>query len=123
MMGDCTRANMDFASHASKVGMPMRMVDNRGNTVSEIISIKTNVALPANAFTLPKGYKTVTMAEQMSSAIQEIKQAQRQMPVIQQTQHSGRISPDVIKQMQQSGRIPPEAMEQIKRYQVAETYP
>jgi hypothetical protein len=117
MMDDCTRANMDFASYASKMGVPMRMLDNRGNVVSEIKSINTNVALPANAFTLPKGYKTVTMAEQMNGTRQGIKQAQRQMPGMKQTQHSGRISPDVLKQMQQSGRIPPEAMEQIKQYQ------
>ncbi len=111
MLDVCTRANMDFASQGEKVGVPMRMLDANGKVTSEIKSIKTNASLPANAFVLPKGYKTTTMAEQMNRAKQGMGQgmnnSQGQMPDMQQ----------MMKQMQQSGSMPPEAMEQMKRYQ------
>lgn len=111
MIDVCTRANMDFSSQGIKVGVPMRMLDANGKITSEIKSIKMNASLPANAFTLPKGYETITMADQMKRARQGLSQnmgqGHGQMPDMQQ----------MMKQMQQSGRMPPEAMEQMKRYQ------
>lgn len=111
MIDVCTRANMDFSSQGIKVGVPMRMLDANGKITSEIKSIKMNASLPANAFTLPKGYETITMADQMKRARQGLNQnmgqGHGQMPDMQQ----------MMKQMQQSGRMPPEAMEQMKRYQ------
>lgn len=115
MIDVCTRANMDFASQGLKVGVPMRMLDASGKITSEIKSIKTNANLPANAFALPRGYETISMADQMNRAkqsmgqgmSQNMNQGQRQVPDMQQ----------MMKQMQQSGRMSPEAMEQMKRYQ------
>lgn len=107
MIDVCTRANMEFASQGQRVGVPMRMLDARGKITSEIKSIKTNVSLPANAFAIPQGYKTVTMSDQMKGVSQAVSKAQKQAPNMQQ----------MMQQMQQSGRVPPEAMEQMKRYQ------
>jgi len=107
MIDACTRANMDFASQGEKVGVPMKMLDASGRITSEIKSIKTNASLPANVFSLPSGYQTITMAEQMNRASQTMNNGQTRMPDMQQ----------MMKQMQQSGRMSPETMEQMKRYQ------
>lgn len=103
----CTRADMSFASQVEKVGVPMRTLDANGKITSEIKSIKTNVRLPANTFTLPQGYEIITLAEQMDRARQGLNQLQGQMPDMQQ----------MMKQMQESGGMPPEVMQQMKRYQ------
>ena len=107
MMDACTRADMDFASLADTVGVPMKMLDDKGNNASEIISINTSASLPADAFALPASYKKVTMGEQVRQAQQGMDQLQQQMPQIE----------EALKQMQQQGGLPPEAMEQLKRYQ------
>lgn len=107
MIDVCTRVNMDFASQSDRVGVPMKMLDDNGKTVSEINSININATLPANVFTLPQDYKTVSLADQMNQVTQGVSQAKRQMPDMDQ----------MMQQMQQSGRVPPEAMEQMKRYQ------
>jgi len=115
MIDVCTRANMDFASQGLKVGVPMRMLDANGKITSEIKSIKTDASLPANVFTLPQGYETISMAEQMNRAKQGMGQGMNQ----NMNQRSGQV-PDMqqmMKQMQQSGRMSPEAIEQMKRYQ------
>lgn len=100
MIDVCTRAKMEFASQGDRVGVPMKMLDNRGNLVSEIVSINTQMTLPANTFTVPQGYKRVTLAEQMNSTGQGLRQAQRHMPDMKQ----------MMQHRQQSGRMPPEAM-------------
>lgn len=107
MVDDCTRANMDFASLAETVGVPMKMVDKNGSDASEVSAINTSATLPADAFLLPDTYKVVTIAEQAQQAQQGMQQLQQQMPQIE----------NMLKQMQQQGGIPPEAMEQLKRYQ------
>jgi len=111
MIDVCTRANMDFASQGEKAGVPMKMLNANGKITSEIKSINTNASLPADAFVLPSGYQTITMAEQMNSAKQGMGQSMNngrgQMPDMQH----------MMKQMQQSGRMSPEAIEQMKRYQ------
>lgn len=103
----CTRATMDIASLRDRVGVPMKMLDNWGNLISEIKSINTNASLPVNAFVLPQGYKIVPMGRQLNQAGQNLSKTKRQMPAQDRR----------MNQLQQSGRrLPPQAMEQLKRY-------
>ncbi len=50
----CTRAAMRILHHSDRIGLPLRIVDNRGAVVSDIVSIRSGVsarqqlALPAN---------------------------------------------------------------------------
>lgn len=103
MVDDCTLADMNVSEHVNTIGVPMRTEKN-GRVDSEVKSIRLDVALPADTFTIPASYKTVTMEQQMH----EMKQAmQKHQPQIQQ----------MMQQMQQSGRMSPEMMEQMRRMQ------
>jgi len=107
MMGPCERARMGMSDQAKTVGVPMREVDKKGNVDNEIIRIDTKAPLPANAFSLPGGYKTIVVADQMKQAKKAMTEMNKHQPEMEA----------MMKQMQQSGNIPPEAMEQMKRLQ------
>jgi hypothetical protein len=99
MIDDCTLADMEMIDHVATTGVPMRTVD-KDKVDSEIQSIKLDVALPADTFTIPASYKTVTMKEEMQGI-------EKDMTKMQQ---SGQMSPEMVEQMRQ-------AQEMMKQYQ------
>jgi len=56
----CTLADMQVGKYVATIGVPMRTEKN-GSIESEVISIKIDVSLPADVFTIPAAYKTITM--------------------------------------------------------------
>lgn len=110
MVDQCTLGDIEMSKNVSKVGVPMRIQKN-GATEMEVKSIKLGVALPADTFTVPANYKTVTVKEEMQKAGQDMARIQQQMQ-----QHQPEIQ-QMIQQMQQSGQMPPEALEQMRRAQ------
>ena len=96
----CTAADTVVTQQAAEIGMPMRVKDEAGTVISEVLRIDTNATLPPDAFALPGDYEVQNMAQ-----MQE--QMREQMPPIE----------DMMKQMQESGNLPPEAMEHMQRMQ------
>jgi hypothetical protein len=86
----CERADIQFARHLKKIGIPMRVKSANGKLVSEIVRIEKNAKLPPNAFTVPTGYQ-----------MQDAGQMMQQIPNMQ-------------KMMEQ---MPPEALERLQRMQ------
>lgn len=107
MKDPCERAKMSLSSQADVIGMPMLDIDKNGKKDNEVIRIDTNASLPAGAFNLPKGYKTISVADQMKQA----QQGKREM-----TKHKPQMD-EMMRQMQESGNLSPEAMEQMRRFQ------
>jgi len=114
MMDVCTLGDLKIGEQVSSVGVPMRMEEN-GKVDNEIISIKLNVSVPANAFSIPASYKTVTMSDEINKAQKDMGNVQQQMGQ-QLQQHQPQIQ-QMMQQMQQSGQMPPEVMEQLRKAQ------
>ena len=112
MMDDCERADMELNNFTNTIGIPMRTeVDGRVDT--EIKSIKTDVALPADAFVIPASYKTVTMQQQVEAASKGMDQAQQKM---QENNYQPQLD-QMMKGMQQLEQLTPEMMEQMRQAQ------
>jgi hypothetical protein len=77
-MNVCTLATMDFAAHADTIGVPMRMIDASGKSVSEIRKINTDAEIPAALFDVPRGYQVVTMSGSLTQARENISSALRE---------------------------------------------
>jgi len=110
MVDDCTQADMNVGDHVNTIGVPMR-TERNGGIQSEIKSIKVDVSLPADAFTIPAGYKTVTMQEKMMGMPGDMAKAQQKAQ-----QHQPQMQ-EMMRQMQQSGQMTPEMMEQMRQAQ------
>jgi len=63
------------------------VIDNGGRIVSEVVRIDTDAELPANAFSIPAGYKVQNTDQMMRDTMQQL----QQMPDMQ----------EMMKQMQQ----------------------
>ena len=96
----CTAADTLVTRQLAEIGMPMRVKDEEGTVISEVLRIDTNAALPPDAFALPADYEVQNMAQMQQ-------QMREQMPAVQ----------EMMKQMQESGNLPPEAIEQMQRMQ------
>jgi hypothetical protein len=121
MIDNCTLANMEMIDHVATTGVPMRTI-NKNKVDSEIQSIKLDVALPADTFTISASYKVVTMKEEMQGLEKDMAKVQQQMqqyqPQMQEMmrQHEPQMQ-EVMRQMQQSGQMSPEMMEQMRQAQ------
>ena len=111
MLDDCTLGDLKIGMQVSTVGVPMRMEEN-GKVDNEIINIQLNVSLPANVFSIPASYKTVTMSGEIKKAQKDMANIQQQMGQKHQPQFQ-----QMMQQMQQSGQMPPEVMEQLRKVQ------
>jgi len=98
-LDDCQRADMHM--NPGKIGIPMRSNDESGNLTSEVKRIDTGAKLPAGTFSIPKGYRIVSVAQQMRQAQQRMQGMPDMGQMMQQMQGSGQMSPEAMEQMQQ----------------------
>jgi hypothetical protein len=96
----CTAADTLVTQQLAEIGMPMRVKDEEGTIISEVLRIDAKATLPPDAFALPADYERQDMAQMQQ-------QMREQMPPIQ----------EMMKQMQESGDLPPEAIEHMQRMQ------
>lgn len=109
LVDDCTLADMSITDHVNTIGVPMR-TERNGKVETEVKSIRTDVALPADVFHIPPSYKSVNMLGQVQAASKDMgrqQQAQQHLPQTQQ----------MAQHMHQSGQLPPQAMERMRRTQ------
>ena len=103
MADDCTLGEVQMGKKLSDIGVPMR-VEVNGRVESEVKSIQLNASLPADTFTIPASYKTMSMEEQMREASRQMQQYQPQMQEMmkqmQQMQGSGQSDDEGMTQMQ-----------------------
>lgn len=68
-MSECDRAELSFAKRLKKLGMPLGTIDNNGQMRDKVRRIVKNAPLPPGGFTLPKGYRKVSMQQKMQEAM------------------------------------------------------
>lgn len=102
----CQRASGRMADLADTSGFVMRVIDDKGKQVFEVISVNTNAKVSADYYDLPSGLKVVDMNEKMKTMSKQGQQMMKQMPnmeeIMQQMQQSGgEMTPEMQQQLQQ----------------------
>lgn len=82
IIDECTRASMQILSHSDRIGLPLRIYDNRGGLLSDITGIDTQVKLDQTLLSIPEGYARVASVSQLSPTEHLIQNARRHVPAI-----------------------------------------
>ena len=106
MLSDCERASMQTSEVMQSAGAPMKVLDENGRLVYEVLSVDTAKALPVDYHDLPSGMKVVDMKEMVQRTMEQTRQALEQMPemneLMQQIQQSGgQMDEDMQQQIKQ----------------------
>jgi hypothetical protein len=80
VLDDCTQASMSILSHSSNIGLPMRLYDNKGGLLSDIVNIDTDAKLPPAQLAFPADYQLVASIKQLSPTQTALKNARRYSP-------------------------------------------
>jgi hypothetical protein len=105
MLSACQRANARLADLVDSSGFVMRVIDDQGRRVLEVISVDINVQMDADFYALPPGMKVVDMDEKMREISKQGQQILLKKPGTQ----------EMIKQIQQSGgEMTPEMQQQLQ---------
>ena len=76
----CQRANMQMADAIESSGAPLRVVDNNGKMLSEVLSVDIDKEFGSKHYELPPGMEIVDMSEKMNQAAQQNQQMMESMP-------------------------------------------
>jgi hypothetical protein len=101
-MSVCQRAGMQMSDAIESSGAPLRIVDVKGQLLSEVRSVDTARKLAGNHFDLPAGMAMVDMTEQINKAAEQTQQVMDKMPNME----------ELMKQIQQGGGQMTEEMQQ-----------
>ena len=115
MLTPCQRANTRMADLADNSGFVLRVIDDQGRQVFEVISVKTDEKVEPDYYNLPSGMKVVDMNDKMKEVSKQGQQQMQQMPDMNEMmkqiqQNSGEMTPEMQQQMQQM-------MEQLQQLQ------
>jgi hypothetical protein len=112
LLTECQRATSRLADLVDTAGFIMRVVDEKGELLFEVLSVSTDVKLADDYYALPAGMKVVDMSEKTEQAIQKGQEIIQQMPDMEQMmqQNGGQIDEETQQQMKQM-------MEQMQQLQ------
>ena len=82
VIDSCTQASMSILSHSDRIGLPLRIYDNKGGLLSDIVNIDTQAKISNAALSLPGDYKQVASAKQLSPTQNLLDNARRYVPAI-----------------------------------------
>ena len=106
LLTECQRATSRLADLVDTAGFIMRVVDDKGVLLFEVLSVDTNVKLADDYYALPAGMKVVDMSEKVEQAMQRGQEIIQQMPDMEQ----------MMQQIQQNGgQIDEETQQQLKQ--------
>jgi hypothetical protein len=102
----CQRANARLADVVDSSGFVMRVIDEQGRQVFDVISVETDERLDADYYDLPPGMKVVDMDDKMREISKLGQQLMLQKPAMQELmkqiqQSGGEMTPELQQQMQQ----------------------
>lgn len=108
----CQRANMKLADMVESSGAPLRVVDQAGKLLSEVLAIDTNKKFASNHYELPGGMEVVEVSEDMNRASRQMMEYMPDMEEMmkQIQQGDGQMSEEMQQQMKQM-------MEQLQQQQ------
>jgi hypothetical protein len=106
LLTECQRATSRLADLVDTAGFIMRVVDDKGELLFEVLSVNTDAELADDYYALPAGVKVVDMNEKVGQAMQKGQEIIQQMPDMEQ----------MMKQIQQNGgQINEESQQQLKQ--------
>ncbi len=68
-MNECDRAELLFAQRLQKLGLPLGTLDRSGKIRDKVRRIVKNAPLPPGGFTMPAGYRKISMQQKMKEAM------------------------------------------------------
>jgi len=106
MLTACQRANARMADLVDSSGFVMRVIDEQGRKVFEVISVDTDKQVDAGYYDLPSDMKIVDMNEKMKQVSKQGQQMLQQVPNMEQMmkqtqQNGGAMTPEMRQQLQQ----------------------
>jgi len=115
LLTECQRATSRLADLVDTAGFAMRVVDNKGELLFEVLSLSTDAKLAENYYELPAGMKVVDMNEKVKQAMRQGQEVIQKMPDMNQMmeqieQNGGQMTPEMQQQMQKM-------MEQMQQLQ------
>lgn len=104
----CQRANARLAELADTSGFVLRVDDDQGKRIFEVLSLDTDTRVEPGEFELPQGMRVVDWSEKLKATPQQI----QQMKLQQQMQEMNRM----MQQLQQNGgEMTPEMQQQLQK--------
>jgi hypothetical protein len=115
LLTECQRATSRLADLVDTAGFIMRVVDDKGELLFEVLSVSTDAELADDYYALPAGVKVVDMNAKVEQAMQKGQELIQQMPDMEQMmqqiqQNGGQINEETQQQMKQM-------MEQMQQLQ------
>ncbi|MGD8348423.1 MAG: hypothetical protein PVI79_04260 [Gammaproteobacteria bacterium] len=98
----CQRANLQLSGAMDSAGVPMRVLDAGGKTLSEIVSVDIDKSLPADYYQAPAGMTRVDMNAKMNQAAEQMRNIPDMNQMMEQMQQGGaQMTPEMQEQMKQ----------------------
>jgi len=106
LLTECERATSRLADLVDTAGFVMRVVDDQGKLLFEVLLVNTNATLAAGYYDLPEGMTVVDMNDKVEQAMHKGQELIQQVPdmnqIMQQIQQNGgQIDDATMQQMQQ----------------------
>ncbi len=108
LLSPCQQANLQMANSLAAIGAPMKVLDERGQLMSEVLSVDTRKNLPGNYYDAPADLKVVDLDETIAGVKEQTQQIMENMPDIN----------EIMEQMQQDGSGMSEEMQQQMQKQM-----
>ena len=105
----CQRANLALADTMDSNGAPMKVIDASGKLISEVVSVATDVKVPAGHYEVPENMKVITMEQMMNQATQQMQGMPDMNQLLQEA--GGEMTPEMKLQMEQLQKM----MEQMQQ--------
>jgi hypothetical protein len=105
MLTECQRASARLADLADSSGFVLRVIDDKGAQVFEVLSLDTDATVDQGEYELPQGMRLIDMNEKMKAAANQGQQMLQQMPDMnrmmqQMQQNGGQMTPEMQQQLQ-----------------------
>jgi hypothetical protein len=115
LLTECQRATSRLSDLVDTAGFVMRIVDDQGKLLFEVLSVDTRATLAAKYYDLPADMTVVDMNDKVEQAMQQGQEIIQEMPDMEQImqqiqQNGGEINEETKQQMQQM-------MEQMQQLQ------
>ncbi len=121
MLSLCQRANMQLADVVETNGAPLKVLDDKGALISEVLSVDTDKQIPSSYYDVPAGMARVDMDKQLNQAMQQTQQMMENMPdmneMMQQMQSGGQMNEQVKQQMENMQKMLQQMQQQQQQQQ------
>ena len=103
LLTECQRATSRLSDLVDTAGFVMRVVDDKGKLLFEVLSVDSSIELGDDYYALPEGMTVVNMNEKVEQALQKGQQIIQQAPDMNQMmqQNGGQMDEQTQQQMQQ----------------------